>query len=144
LAWADDRGIVAVELALFAPVLVLLLIGLIDLGLLFHRQLSLDQAVRAGADYAVITRATPQTVDAVRAAVLQAAPEDSGGTRVVSANMACLCDGVTMACSTQCPDLTVPQAFVTIDLGETMQPLIPYPFVGQSIRLVSTSTVRVN
>jgi Flp pilus assembly protein TadG len=45
---ASQDGAVAVEMAIIAPVLVLLLVGIIEFGFAFNAQLSLTQAVREG------------------------------------------------------------------------------------------------
>lgn len=46
------RGIAAVEFALLAPVLILLVLGIADLGLLIHERAQLSQVLTAGAQYA--------------------------------------------------------------------------------------------
>src|SRR4051794_32819466 len=45
----DDRGAAAVELALVLPVLMLPVIGIIQFGLAFNRQISLSGGAREGA-----------------------------------------------------------------------------------------------
>jgi hypothetical protein len=46
---ARDRGAVAVEAAIITPILILLLVGLVEFGLVFKDQLAVTSAVRAGA-----------------------------------------------------------------------------------------------
>lgn len=140
----DRRGVVSVELGLITPVLILLLIGLVDVGRVFHRQMALDRAVRAAADYAVTIGATSGSVAAVREAVERVAPPDASGTRVVSAGLSCLCGGTAAACGQSCADGQAPSAYVSVSLEEVVAAIIPYPHVGQSIRVRSAATVRVN
>jgi Flp pilus assembly protein TadG len=47
--WRDERGAVAVEFALIAPVLILLLFGIVDYGLVFNAQLQVTGAAREAA-----------------------------------------------------------------------------------------------
>jgi hypothetical protein len=47
--WKDSRGAVAVEAALITPLLVTILFGIIEVGLLMRDDLSFNQAARAGA-----------------------------------------------------------------------------------------------
>lgn len=47
----NDRGAAAVELALLLPVLMLLVMGIVDFGIVFHQQVSLSGAAREGARY---------------------------------------------------------------------------------------------
>ena len=43
-----ERGAAAVEFALVAPLLLILLLGIIEFGFVFNNQISLNQAVREG------------------------------------------------------------------------------------------------
>jgi Flp pilus assembly protein TadG len=140
----DQRGIVAIEFALFMPILILLLIGLIDVGRVFHRQMVLDRAVRAAADYAVVVGASADSLVAVREAVERVAPADPTGTRVISTAMACLCGVEAASCSQFCGNGQAPDAYINVGLEETVEAIIPYPHVGQAIRVTSATTVRVN
>ncbi len=94
------RGQSAVEFALAFPVVVLLILGLVDLGRLMWAYQSLAHAVREGARYAIVHgSASPQPADqaAIRDVVVQAAatlnpdqitvlvswdPDNSPGSRV--------------------------------------------------------------
>ena len=50
----DDRGVAALEFALIVPGLVLMIVGIAQLGSLFMANAGLSQAVAAGARYATI------------------------------------------------------------------------------------------
>ncbi len=50
----DEKGQAMVEMALVLPILLLLLCGILDFGWLFYNQLSLNNAAREGARYAVV------------------------------------------------------------------------------------------
>lgn len=65
----DDRGAAAVELALVLPVLLLLVMGIVDFGLAYNRQISLSGGAREGARWLALnssdlTGAVTKTVDA--------------------------------------------------------------------------------
>jgi Flp pilus assembly protein TadG len=50
----DRRGATAVELAIVAPVVMLLLMAIVDLGLAVYSHICLAEAARAGARYAAV------------------------------------------------------------------------------------------
>jgi Flp pilus assembly protein TadG len=70
------RGIAAVEFALVASLLFMLLIGLIDYGFIFLKAQQITQAARAGARAAALPDATADTVNAA----IDAAMADAGIT----------------------------------------------------------------
>lgn len=50
----NERGAAAVEFALVVPILLLLLIGIMNFGFVFAQQISLNNAARQAARYAVV------------------------------------------------------------------------------------------
>lgn len=71
----DDRGAQAVEFAIIAPVLVLLVCALVSLGFLYMSQITLSQAAREGARAAAICGAPTQTcIDKAKAVVMSHSP----------------------------------------------------------------------
>jgi Flp pilus assembly protein TadG len=69
---AEDRGQTAVEFALIAPLLVVLLLAIVQVGIAFGNYLTLTDAARAGSRKAVVVRFSgtglPGVTDAVRRA----------------------------------------------------------------------------
>lgn len=49
----DRSGVAAVEFAIGAPMMILGMVVMTDLGLAIHERMNLDQAVRAGAEFAM-------------------------------------------------------------------------------------------
>lgn len=67
----DDRGASAVEFALVVPLLLVLLFGIINFGVLFSQQLTMNNSVREGARRAVVgdpnaPRSCAQIITSVR------------------------------------------------------------------------------
>jgi Flp pilus assembly protein TadG len=58
----DDRGQTAVEFALITPIIVVLLLGIVQVGIAFHDYITLTDAARAGARKAVVDRFTNENV----------------------------------------------------------------------------------
>lgn len=67
---ADDRGASAVEFALVVPLLLLLVFGIINFGIIFSQQLTLNNAVREGARRAVVNDpGSPRSCDQIISSV---------------------------------------------------------------------------
>lgn len=104
---ADERGQAIVEFALVLPVFILLLFGVIEFGLLFNAQLTLENNARECARYASIHAGESDLESKVQALVLPTAfteepqvdiefsnpsrPKDGS----VTATASCLYDAVT-------------------------------------------------
>lgn len=89
----DGRGVAVLEFAIVAPLLVLLVAGVFDLGNALQQEIRLYQAARAGAQFALSYPigktagvANPLIVTAVQNA-------DTGLNITASATMSCYCPG---------------------------------------------------
>jgi len=69
----SDRGQTAVEFALVAPFLVMLLLAVLQLGITFNHYLTVTDAARAGARRAIVARIAGVTPAAIEASVRAAA-----------------------------------------------------------------------
>lgn len=69
----NEEGQALVEFALVLPLLVTLLFGIVQFGIVFHDHLVLTDAVRAGARTAAVSRTAPDPVADSAAAVRRAA-----------------------------------------------------------------------
>ena len=85
------RGTVSVEMALLAPILGFLVIGLVDFGETISRKMQLANAVRAGTQYALVRKPVQGDMTLITQAVHNTAPTDNSGTRVVTTNLYCKC-----------------------------------------------------
>ena len=68
-----QEGQTAVEFALVTPVIVVMLLGIIQVGITFHDYIQLTDAARAGARKAVVLRFTGQTTTQLQQNVRDAA-----------------------------------------------------------------------
>jgi len=71
----DEKGQAMVEFALVAPVLFLILFGIIQFGIAFMHSVALTDAVRAGARKASVSRTAADPAGAATSAVLGAATD---------------------------------------------------------------------
>ena len=71
----SERGQTAVEFALVAPLLIVLLLGVIQVGLAFNHYVTLTDAARAGARKAVVARFSSMSTADIEQAVRDAASD---------------------------------------------------------------------
>jgi Flp pilus assembly protein TadG len=77
-------GQAMVEFALVLPLLLLLVTGIIQFGILFHNYVTLTDAVRAGARQAAVSRTLPDPVGAATSRVKSSAAGLEGSDIVVT------------------------------------------------------------
>jgi Flp pilus assembly protein TadG len=69
----DERGQTAVEFALVAPIMIVLVLGIMQFGVAFHNYVTITDAARAGARQAIIARLAGGDFTAAQQAVRTAA-----------------------------------------------------------------------
>ncbi|BBK31538.1 hypothetical protein STHU_21720 [Allostella humosa] len=84
------RGSSAVEFAIIAPVLIVVLGGLADLAIALHRTIGLENAARAGAQHAM---SFPDDAPGIAAATVAALGGTVGAVSVAAAH--CVCPGTS-------------------------------------------------
>lgn len=136
-------GNAALEMALIAPVLVLLLVGIADFGMAVYRKMQVQHAAQAGAEYAMVhgfsSAAITTTVTAATAltgiAALPAPAQSCGcatGTTVAAAT-----------CGTNCATGTAAGVYVTVSARGSYTTIVPYPGIPSSFTFTSASVVRI-
>lgn len=142
---AASAGLAAIEFALIAPLLSLLVVGAFDFGSGLWYQLQVASAAQAGAVYAA-AQGWNATASAIENAI-------TGATSLaVSASPApawvCGCPNASMGissvpCGTACPDGSSPAHYVSMGAQLSYSPLLPYPGVGKTVVLSYTSYARL-
>lgn len=160
----DRRGIAALEFALIVPVLLLMLGGVADFGLLMVGKGQLANGLAQGVQYALLTgpsvvgtgsgTATVQSVVKSAAALSGVKP----AVTVTVTGPACYCVSSTYpatltsapnplsanACAGTCPSpAAAPGAFVIINASYAYQPLMPLYSKLANTTVSETVTVRV-
>lgn len=144
-------GSVTVEGAFIATVLGVLLLGIIDFGMAYRRHTQLENAVRAGTQYAMVRRPQQGDVEPIRSAVYETAPfaEGTPGT-ALEVEFYCECpDGTPSQCSAAggvalCSGGVERHAFVRVRLDEDYGLIFGYPGIGASVSLAAEGSVRLN
>ena len=123
----STRGASAIEFAIMAPVLIVGLLVVADVGLAVNDRMRLDQAARAGAEFAMNSVDDAATIeDMVKASATGAYGDDlndvdSSKIPDVAAAMYCECPdapGVAASCGNLCAGDVVPSAYWRIEASK--------------------------
>ncbi|MDH5772691.1 MAG: pilus assembly protein [Rhodospirillaceae bacterium] len=133
----SESGISAVEMALIAPVLMIIFLGLVDYGIAIFSKLELTSSVRAGAQYALINSTN---MAAIQTTVINSSNLDPANLAVNMPYVTCECSNGTVdaTCLVVCP-AGVLRHYVVIDATYTYVPF----FLPTNIVLNATSSIRV-
>lgn len=163
----DVRGAIAVEGALIMTVLLFMALGVLDFGLMMSRKMEITNAVRAGAQYALVRKPVTDTLDNdydayqdIKNATLSGliSSKRASGT-LVAANLTCSCGLTASACfgsdpdpdadpgsgdDLTCDDGVLRSSYLTIRLRETYSYLFGFGGLAKEITINESATVRLN
>ena len=134
-------GTALVEFALAAPILVTLVLGIADFGMLAAKNAALEGATRVGAEYAR-NNSTCQADIAGSSCItgIKSAMQSSGSfspalTFPSDPSASCECDdGSSIACGTTCAVGKTPnRVLVTVTASQTYTPILPWPGIPTSL-----------
>jgi Flp pilus assembly protein TadG len=129
-----------VEFALLAPVLILLVIGLIEVGRYTYFGILAAHAAEAGARYGAENLYTAQDKTGMQNSALNDAQNLSGFKAV--ANHTCSQNGALASClgGTPAPNMVY---YVNVTVSGTFPSLLNYPGVPTSVPVTAYATMRV-
>ncbi len=107
---ADREGNFAIEFALALPILLLLLVGLLDLGRMSIEKSALLQGAREGAQYGILAPTDTTNIQTTA----QNATGISGATATTSTFCECV-SGTQVACTTVCSGGGSPKQYVVVN-----------------------------
>ena len=143
-AYDDRTGLAAIEFAIVIPLLMLMFVGLVDLGMGVYRSMEVKDAAQAGAQYAVVNGFNASAIQtavtsATRYASIAASPAPTQFCGCASTT------GVTNAtCGATCPNGFTAGTYVAVSATATYYPSLIYSSLfPKSFALTATSTVRI-
>ena len=147
-------GNAAVEMALVAPVLAVVLVGSIDLGLAFGETIRLAAAARAGAQQAFVdlvevaelTTAVEANVVSGMIAAARDDAEDDAGELDVTASIACWCGAdpsATIDCNITCAGGVIPPMYADVTIARDFDLMFGLPGMADPVPLSETARLRV-
>jgi Flp pilus assembly protein TadG len=162
----QDRGAAAVEMAIICPILIAVLAGVVDFGLMLYQQTVVVTAADAGALYAIVNgynqanieNAVQNSYDNVSFSAVSASPAPSEFCGCALASSPWVnqlsSSSCTLPCATTCPKScsgnTLPAStYVTVNAQSKYKPIIPWTalpwsyVMGPGVTLKATSTVEL-
>ncbi len=140
----SETGTSAIEFAIIAPVLILMLIGVMDVGRYAYDAILAANAARAGAQYAAQDLSTAMDTPGIKNAIQLDGQNLSNWTSGVTAQYLCSSNGGTTLGT--CPS-GEPSAsniyYVKVLVTGTFTPLIKYPGIASSLPVSGSSIMRV-
>lgn len=139
----DRKGAAAVEFALIAPLLAMMIILTVDLGMGIFSKMQVEDAAQAGAQYAIIHGFDSSAISSV----VTNATSNSGISSSPAPVQFCGCPsaaGITAAsCSGVCSTGNAPGTYVTVSAQGTYSTLVNYSIVPSSYTFNAQSTARL-
>ncbi len=143
--WPAQDGVSAVEFALLAGILGTLLLGVLDFGIGFWEKMEVENAARAGAEYAVkngygATSIQSAVTSATSLSGIQATPAPAETCGCPNASL-----GITRHdCGSTCPDGELAGTYVTVNAQVSYSTIFSWPGIANPMTLASSVTVRLN
>jgi pilus assembly protein CpaE len=137
-----DDGVSAVEFALFAPMLLISLLAMVDIGFAIYERMTIDHVLRAGAQEAMSNQGKSRVLAVLNATAAKSFPPADMPVFKVNHlyDPRCECPnshGVPVACATTCPGPSATSIFYDLEGEKT------YKGIFISIDLASSVEVQV-
>lgn len=109
----SQRGNVAIEFAFIAPLFVVMILGVVDIGKLALERSDMLAAARSGSQYFMAGGTDTSRAETIINSSWTGKPADG----VVSVTRVCRCAGVVSACDAVCASGDIPVSVAAIDLS---------------------------
>ncbi|MBL8904790.1 MAG: pilus assembly protein [Hyphomicrobiales bacterium] len=121
----DDAGVGAIEFALIAPLLALVLLGTISGWAYYQQNNHMRDSVEVAGKYFL----QGGTSEEVALNIAEAAWSDKPDDGSIALNKTCICGGVAASCGGVCSDMSIPETYWTIEASSTYTD----PFLGEAV-----------
>ena len=124
----DDRGAAVIELALVAPILALMTIGIIDVSQAFGRKLTLEQAAQRAIEKVMQTTGTTTPEETIKE---EAAAQGDVSKDDVVVSYRLECDGEEKEeFDTECDEGQTEARWLMVTVSGSYEPMFPAHFFG--------------
>lgn len=141
-----QAGNALVEFALVMPFLMLLLLGVVEIGRYAYFAIQVGNAARAGVQYGAQNGVTALDTTGITNAV-KADGNNAVAALTVTPTNYCWCyngsSGTTVSCTGSCPSNSHLVEYVQVTVSGAVNPLFNYPFLPSTLTVSNTATMRV-
>lgn len=103
----DRKGLAAIEFAITAPVVAILVVGAVDIGMLVYNRTDAASAIQTGAQYFMSGGSDTNAALAAVKRSWTSMPLDT----VLASTKVCFCSEIAHSCTQNCPDSSLPVAY---------------------------------
>jgi Flp pilus assembly protein TadG len=136
----NEDGTGAIEFALIAPLLAIVLLGTMSGWAYYQQNNSMRDSVEVAGKYFLQGGTSADVGLTIAEAAWSGKPDD--GT--VSLNKTCICDGAAASCSGVCSDSSIPQTYWTIEASSYYtDPFFVDPIFPNGLPLYEREVIRV-
>ena len=139
----EQTGGALVEMAILAPFLILMMLGVVDVGRFMYDGILVGNSARAGAQYGA--QNLKFALDGT--GMQQAAKNDANLTSltVLPTHMCVCADGTSSTCQpSDCPYPNHRLTYVSVDASDTFTTLLKYPGLPQTVAINRTVVMQVS
>lgn len=139
----ERRGVAAIEFSFVLPAMIVMVVCASDLGLGIYRNMQVQSAAQAGAQYAMWNT---YSSTAISNAVTNATSYSGISASPAPAQYCGCADStglVTVTCGSSCATGRVYGKYVSVSSRATYTPILPYPLIASSFSLTGRADVRV-
>ena len=140
---SDERGQAMAELAIIAPLMLVLVIGLVELGRYANFSIEVANAARAGVQYGAQNLAVANDNAGMQNAATADAPDLGAGISATATHFCTCANGATSTCQpTDCAG-SHRLLYVQVDTSETFNSMLHFPGVLNSLQVKGHAVMRV-
>jgi len=140
----EEKGSAFVELALFTPVLLLMLVGAVDFARVYYADITLANAAEVGALYGSRSVSGSSDTAGMQTAATNDGKDLTTMTAVATNYCSCGASGAHQTCpATSCTGANPAHRYVKVQTTYTFNTLFPIPGVPATVPMTRTAVVRV-
>lgn len=136
----NNEATSAVEFALIAPVILILLIGTMEFGMYIHEKMLLQNTASTVANYIYEMQDDENALE-----VANETYTGRDASLTLTTEFSCQCsDGIAAECPIDCGESDVERRFVSVSLSGAFTPIFPYPGLPENIAMNTNVRIRVD